>query len=159
LPIHLLRIAKTSVMAKPLSVSGIVERKYEQFSRFVCIPLTKVAPWKLEATTTVEGTINGTDIGRRSLKRGDDRKCWWIDLPEPLCKKAGVETGDRVELQLQIASEDLPQELSELIAKDPKAKSRWLKLTSGQKRMLREDVMSAKQSSTRARRAARELAD
>src|SRR5262245_56934569 len=146
-------------MTKPLTVSGTVERKYEQFPRFVCIPLDKVATWKLEATTTVEGTINGADIGRRSLKRWDDRKCWWIDLPEPLCKKAKIETGDRVELKLQIASEDLPRELAELIAKDPKAKARWQKLTAGQQRMLREDVMSARQSSTRARRAARVLAD
>jgi hypothetical protein len=146
-------------MAKPLTVSGIVERKYEQFPRFVCIPLDKIDPWKLESTTTVEGTINGADIGRRSLKRWDDRKCWWMDLPEALCKKAGIETGDRVELKLRIASEDLPRELAELIAKDRKAKVRWQKLTIGQQRMLREEVMSAKQSSTRSRRAARVLAD
>jgi hypothetical protein len=145
-------------MAKPLTVTSIVERKYDQLPRFVCIPLAKVSPWKLESTTTVEGTINGIEIGRRSLKRWDDRKCWWIELPEPLCKKAGIETGDRVDLTLRTASEDLPQELSDLIAKDPKARARWQKLTSGQKRMLREEVMSAKQSSTRARRAARVLA-
>jgi hypothetical protein len=146
-------------MAKPLTLTSTVERKYAQFPRFVCIPLAKVAPWKLEATTTVEGTINGVDIGRRSLKRWDDRKCWWIDLPEPLCKKAGIETGDKVELNLRIASEDLPKELKDLIAKDPQAKARWERLTVGQRRMLREEVSAAKQSSTRTRRAARVLAD
>lgn len=145
-------------MTKPLNVTSTVERKYEQLPRFICIPQAKVSPWKLESTTTVEGTINGVEIGRRGLKRWDERKCWFIELPEPLCKKAGIETGDRVELKLQIASEDLPQELSDLIAKDPKARARWQKLTPAQQRMLREDVMSAKQSSTRAKRAARILA-
>jgi hypothetical protein len=146
-------------MAKSLTATSTIERKYAQLPRFVCIPFAEVSPWKLESTTTVEGTINGTDIGRRGLKRWDERKCWFIELPESLCKKARIETGDRVELNLQIASDDLPQELSDLIAKDPKAKARWQKLTSGQQRMLREEVMSAKQSSTRAKRAARVLAD
>jgi hypothetical protein len=144
-------------MPKPLNVTATVERKYEQFPRFVCIPLASVSLWKLEGTTTIEGTINGVEIGRRSLKRWDDRKCWWIDLPEPLCKKASIETGDRVKLSLRIASEELPQELSELLARDPAARNRWKKLTSGQKRMLREDIMSAKQPGTRLRRAERML--
>jgi len=138
---------------KPLVITAQVERKYEQFPRFVCIPLAKVAPWKLDSTTTVEGTINGVDIGRRSLKRWDDRKCWWIDLPEPLCQKARIETGDKVKLSLRIASETLPKELLELIEKDSVAMARWQKLTPGQKRMLREEIMAARQSSTRARRA------
>jgi hypothetical protein len=73
-------------------------------------------------------------MGRRSLKRWDDRKCWWIDLPEPICRKASVETGDRVKLSLRIAPEDLPEELSKLIAKDPAARARWEKLTTGQKK-------------------------
>jgi hypothetical protein len=146
-------------MPKPINVTALVERKYEQFPRFVCIPLAKVAPWKLDATTTVEGTINGVDIGRRSLKRWDDRKCWWIDLPEPVCRKAGVGTGDKVQLSLRIASETLPKELFELIEKDSAARARWQKLTPGQKRMLREEVMSAKQSSTRTHRARLVLSD
>jgi len=144
-------------MPKPLNVTATVERKYEQFPRFVRIPLAAVSPWKLEGTTTIEGTINGVEMGRRSLKRWDDRKCWWIDLPEPLCKRASIETGDRVKLCLRIASEELPHELSELLARDPAARARWEKLTSGQKRMLREDVMSAKQTGTRLRRAERTL--
>jgi hypothetical protein len=58
-------------MPKSLKVTATVEGKYEQFPRFVCIPLASVSPWKLEGTTTIECTINGVEIGRRSLKRWD----------------------------------------------------------------------------------------
>ena len=100
---------------KRLAVSSKVIRHHPQFSRLVTIPLDKIEPWKLTGTTTVEGTINDTDLGRRSLKRWDERKCWWIDLPEPLCKKAGLDTGDEVRLTIRLASEDLPDELQDLL--------------------------------------------
>ncbi len=101
--------------------------------------------------------MNGVNIGRRSLKRWDDRNCWWMDLAEAVCRKANVETGDRVRLSLRIASEELPEELADLIKKNSRARSKWEQLTPAQKRMLREEVLSSKQASTRARGAARAL--
>jgi len=119
--------------------------------------MSKVDPWKLQGTTTVEVTINGVNIGRRSLKRWDDRGCWWMDLADAACRKANVETGDRAKLSLKIASEELPEELAQLIKKNSRARARWEGLTQGQKRMLREEILSAKQTATRERRAARAL--
>jgi hypothetical protein len=142
---------------KTLNVISTIEHKHEGLPRFVCIPMEKVQPWKLQGTTTVEVSMNGVDIGRRSLKRWDDRNCWWMDLADAACRKANVGTGNRVELRLRIASEELPEELADLIKKDARARSRWEQLTPAQKRMLREEVLSAKQASTRARRAARAL--
>lgn len=83
---------------KEIVVTSKVIRHHPQFARLVTIPFDKVAPWKLNGTTTVEGTINDTELGRRSLKRWDERACWWIDLPEALCRKAKLETGDSVNL-------------------------------------------------------------
>jgi len=83
-------------MPREIRLTSTVIRHNPQFSRLVTIPLDKVAPWKLNETTIVEGSINEVELGRRSLKRWDDRNCWWIDLPEPLCKKARLETGDKV---------------------------------------------------------------
>jgi len=80
-----------------------------------------------------------------------------MDLSNEVCRKADIETGDRVELVLTIGSEELPAELAMLIKKNPIARQRWETLTPGQQRMLRENILSAKQSATRARRAAREL--
>lgn len=138
---------------KEITVSSQVIRHHPQFSRLVTIPLEKITPWRLTTTTTVEGTINGIDLGRRSLKLWDERKCWWIDLPEPLCKKAKVDTGDSVELTIRLASEDLPQELQQLLKENPVAKENWTKLTSAQQRMLREEIFAAKTPATRLKRA------
>src|SRR5215471_14500089 len=96
---------------KTITVKSKVTRHNPQFSRLVTIPIEAVVSWKLSTTTVVEGEINGTPFGRRSLKRWDDRNCWWIDLPDPLCKKAKLDTGDEVELAIRLASEDLPPEL------------------------------------------------
>ena len=142
---------------KTLNVTSIIEHKHEGLPRFVCIPMSKVDPWKLHGTTTVELTMNGVNVGRRSLKRWDDRDCWWMDLADAVCRKANVETGDRVDLILRIASEELPAELARLIKKNSGARSRWEELTPGQQRMLREEILAAKHSATRARRAARAL--
>ena len=138
---------------KEITVTSKVIRHNPQFSRLVTIPLDKVVPWKLTGTTTVEGTINDTDLGRRSLKRWDERKCWWIDLPEPLCKKARLETGDEVQLTIRLASEDLPDELKYLLKNNAVAKANWEKLTQPQQRRFRENIFAAKTSATRRRRA------
>ena len=144
-------------MKKQISVVTKVIRHNPQFARLVTIPLEEIEPWKLSGTTTVEGTINGVDLGRRSLKRWDERNCWWIDLPEPFCKKAKLETGDEVTLTIRLASEDLPEELQDLLKTSRVAKANWEKLTQPQQRMLREDIFSAKTSATRRRRAAKFL--
>ena len=146
-------------MPKQIKLASTVIRHHPQFSRLVTIPLDVVAPWKLENTTVIEGTINGVDLGRRSLKRWDDRNCWWIDLPEPLCKKASLETGAAVELVIQRASEELPAELRNVLKENAAATRKWDKLTKAQQRMLREDLLSAKTSATRVKRAEKWLLD
>jgi hypothetical protein len=137
---------------KHITVTSTVSRHHPQFSRLVTIPLAAISPWKLSDTTVIEGTINATELGRRSMKRWDNHNCWWIDLPEPLCKRANLETGDEVTLKIRLASEDLPDELKELIEKSSKAKANWEKLTLAQQRMLREEIFAAKSSETRSRR-------
>ena len=80
-----------------------------------------------------------------------------FDLPEPLCKRARLETGDEVTLKIRLASADLPDELTELLEKSPTAKANWEKLTKAQQRMLREEILAAKSSETRSRRAKKVL--
>ncbi len=142
---------------KQISTTSKVIRHHPQFSRLVTIPLDKIAPWKLNGTTVVEGTINETDLGRRTLKRWDDRQCWWIDLPETLCKKAKLEEGDVVKLTIRLSSEELPAELKRLLKANSVAKAGWEKLTQAQQRMLREEIFAAKTSATRIRRAEKVL--
>src|SRR5882672_12263337 len=100
---------------KTLNVIATIEHKHKGLPRFVCVPMSEVDPWKLSRTTTVEVNMNGVEIGRRSLKRWDDRGCWWLNLAESACRKANVRTGDRVKLSLKVAADDLPAELALLI--------------------------------------------
>jgi len=54
-------------MQQTLNLTSMIEHKHEGLPRFVCVPMSKVDPWKLKGTTTVEVNMNGVDIGRRSL--------------------------------------------------------------------------------------------
>lgn len=138
---------------KEITVTTTVTRHHPQLSRLATIPLGTVAPWKLTGTTVIDGTINGTPLGRRSLKRWDERECWWIDLPDPLCKKAKIEVGDEVKLVIHLASEVLPDELKHLLDSNAKAAAKWKTMTTAQQRMLREEIFTAKTSATRTKRA------
>jgi Bacteriocin-protection, YdeI or OmpD-Associated len=137
---------------KTLNVTSTIEHKQEGLPRFICIPMQKVDRLKLTGTTTVDLAINGVRVGRRSLKRWDGRNCWWMDLSNEAGRKANIETGDYVQLSLTMAAEELPAELSELIARNAEARQRWEQLTPGRQRMLREEITAAKQSNTLARR-------
>lgn len=143
-------------MSKTIRVRTVIEQRDPRLPRFVVIPTELVAPWKLKDTTTVEGALNETPLGRRSLKRWDEHR-WWIDLPAALCKKAGVDVDDRVTLTLYVASTALRVELHVLLRASPEAARAWNKLTPAQQRALREEVASVKRPGTRAALALRRL--
>ena len=143
-------------MASSLALQAVIERKAPNLPRFVVIPAVHLATWHLAGTTVIEGSLNEVPLGRRSLKPWDSDR-WFLELPGPLCAKAGVDVGDRVRLTIQRAPEELPLELAELLRSDAQAKAQWTALTPAQQRMLREHVMEARHSTTRARRAARGL--
>jgi hypothetical protein len=140
-------------MADSIQLTAVIARKDPRLPRFVVVPSSAIDAWKLTQTTVVEGTMNGHDLGRRSMKKWDERR-WFIELPQPLCERAKVDTGSRIQLVLEIATDRLPAELEALLASNPVAKQAWERLSQGSRRMLRENVAAAKQSATRARRAA-----
>lgn len=133
-----------------------VERKDRRLPRFMVVPAQLLDGWKLDGTTVVEATVNGVAVGRRSLKKWDDDR-WFVELAQPMCDLAGVDTGDRVKLSLRLASAELPEELATLLARNRRAQAAWAKLTSAQQRMLREEVFAAKSTDARRRRAERGL--
>ena len=130
----------------------VIERKRGEMAGFVAVQARRLEPWGLTATTTVEGTLDGVAIGRRSLRRRDEDS-WFIELPGPLFEAIGRDAGDRATLVITVASEDLPQELQKLIDSVPEARARWEGRTTAQKRMLREEVLEARTGATRERRA------
>lgn len=114
-----------------VTVDVRIERKHPDLAVFVIVPVAKVAAWKLQATTTVEVTLDGVGLGRRSLKRWDDDR-WFIELRQGQLESLDKSPGDRAKLSIAIASD-------------------------AQRRMLREEVLSAKASATRERRARQAL--
>jgi Bacteriocin-protection, YdeI or OmpD-Associated len=143
-------------MSQEIAHSCVIERKQPQLPRFVVIPSRIVAAWHLPGTTAVEGKLNDTELGRRTIKSWDKDR-WFIEIPETVCRRAQVDTGSRVVLTLRLASTDLPDELSGLLSSNSAARTVWDSLTKSQQRMLCENVASAKQSATRHRRAVQSL--
>lgn len=140
-----------------LRFEGVVERKRPGLPRFVVAPSATLAPWNLTETTVVEVVLDGMGVGRRSLKRWDERNGWFFDLTEKQCAAADVETGDAVSVELRRASMAPPVELRALIEAEPEARKAWDSLSDSRRRMLAEHVRAAKRDETRRRRAARAL--
>lgn len=134
----------------------VLERKHPGLAAFVVVPAAAVQAWKLTATTTVESTLDGIPLGRRSLHRWDDER-WFIELRRDHLEALGKGSGDRAELTIVPASSELPVELQQLIEMEAAARERWRSMTDAQRRMLREEVLAAKTPATRERRARRVL--
>jgi len=130
----------------------VIERKHAEMAAFVVVPAARIARWKLTGTTTVEGTLDGVALGRRSLHRWDGER-WFLELRRDHLEAVGKSPGDRATLVMALASAALPAELQSLIDANPKARARWEAHTEAQRRMLREDILAAKTSATRERRA------
>lgn len=143
---------------KNIAVTVEIERKDAALPRFVVVPESAVAPWALTGTTAVEVALNGIEVGRRNLKKwGRGRDCWFLDLPDRLCARVGLETCDRVRLSLRLTAVDLPVELQSLIDSDDAARAAWDRRTTSQRRMLCDHIFEAKQAATRTRRAKKAL--
>lgn len=145
-------------MSETLDVKAMVRRKDASLPRYIKAPASFVAAWGRSATTPVEVTLDGIDVGRRNLKPwGHGRDCWFLELPDRLCHRARVDTGVEVAVTLRLASTTLRIELVSLIHDSSEAKRQWEALTSSQQRMLADHVRDAKRPATRKRRAEKVL--
>lgn len=145
-----------SVPTDAITTDALLERKHPRLAAFVVVPAAAVARWKLAATTTVEGSVDGIAMGRRSLVRWDDDR-WFIELRAETLAELGKEPGERVRLRIARASTELPPELRALLASEPAARARWERATPAQQRMLREEILKLKSAAARDRRARKEL--
>jgi hypothetical protein len=139
-----------------LELEVLIERKLASLPGYVVVPAVALAPWKLAGTTTVEGTLDGVPLGRRSLKRWDEAR-WFLELKREHLAATGKSPGARATLVIHVASSALPSELQALLERDAAARKRWQALTEARQRMLREEILAAKSSEARARRAERAL--
>src|SRR5689334_13996501 len=133
-----------------VTLEVLIERKHPEMAAFIVVPAAAVSAWKLAMTTTIEGTLDGIPIGRRSLVRWDDKR-WFVELKSGSLEAIGKSAGDRATLAITVASAALPPELQTLIDTNPGARARWEAHTSAQQRMIREEILSAMSSAARER--------
>jgi uncharacterized protein DUF5990/bacteriocin resistance YdeI/OmpD-like protein len=140
----------------PVKLEVEIERKLETLPGFVVVPAAKIAHWKLSGTTTVDATLDGLSLGRRSLKRWDDQR-WFLELRAAHLEAIGKGKGQRATLTIEVAATKLPAELQRLIDTDARARANWEALSDSRKRMLREELLDVKTAATRETRARQAL--
>ena len=128
---------------------AVIERLAPEVPRFI---VYAGKAWDETATFIVDVSLNRTPIGLRNLIPWKERG-WHFGLSEPMCKKVGVETGDRVQVEMSRLGDALPHELQELLQREPKAKRAWNALPAGDRRDFILFVADAKKPETRATRA------
>jgi hypothetical protein len=136
-----------------ISFEAVVERIAPEVPRFVVYP---GKAWQETGTFIVDVSLNGIPIGLRNLIPWEERG-WHFGLSELICRKVGIDTGDRVVVEMRILGDARPDELEELLKSNPKAQKAWSGLSAAERRDFILFVADAKKAETRARRARRPL--
>ena len=137
-----------------ISFDAKIERIAPEVPRYIVYP---GEAWDESATFIVEVALNGIPIGLRNLIPWKERG-WHFGLSEPICRKVGVDTGDRVHIEMRRLGNTRPPELQELLENDSRARKAWDSLSDGERRDVVLFVAEAKKPETRTRRARRLLA-
>jgi hypothetical protein len=139
----------------PVVFTAVLQRKDPRLPVYVVVPYAHVSDWKLEATTMVEGTINGQEFGRRSMKRmnASSYSDWFVEYTAQICKALDVGVGDELNISLRLAVSEIPQELQSLFAQNPSIRASWNALSEYARRTSTEHIRAGKTEVTRLRRA------
>ena len=136
-----------------ISFDARIERIAPEVPRYIVYP---GEAWDESATFIVEVALNGIPIGLRNLIPWKERG-WHFGLSEPICRKVGVDTGDRVHIEMRRLGDARPRELQDLLENNSRAQRTWDSLSDGERRDFVLFVSDAKKPETRIRRARRLL--
>ncbi len=141
-----------------ISILAEIKRKAAELPRYIEVMEESIEHWNLEATTPIEIQIEGAEPVRRNLKRwGKGRPVWFFELTNPMCKKAGVDTGDTVEFTLALADNSIAAEIEAILKTNLQAQINWDEMSDSKRRMFNEIVLEGKKAETRERRARKAL--
>ena len=130
-----------------ISLLAEIKRKSADLPRYVEVAEEILEPWNLEGTTPIELQIEGGEPVRRSLKRwGKGRPVWFFELTNPICKKAGVDTGDTVEFTLALADNSIAAEIEAILKTNLQAQLNWDEMSASKRRMFNEIVLEGKKA-------------
>lgn len=132
-------------MNAPIRFRAELQRKNPGLPVFIRIPGATVASWQLEDWRTVEGSLNGHDFGRRTIKDwGKDSPDWFVEFLKPFLDHAGLEPGDSVDVELRLADMTMPPEIAERMQSDPDFARAYEALSPNHKRKAIEHYLEAK---------------
>ncbi len=119
-------------------------------------PVDVVEYFGTRGRVPIRGTINGFAFRSSLMPMGG---CHMMPVNQALCKGAGVQPGDLVDVVMERDSEErtveVPPELKKQLAKSKKAQERWDRLAFTHKKEMANSITGAKQEETRKRRLAK----
>ena len=112
-------------MSRTLRFRAELQRKDPSLPAFVRIPGAVVAPWRLTDWRTVEGSLDGHEFGRRTIKDwGKDSPDWFVELLKPFLEEANLKRGDMVDVELRLADMAMPVEMAARMKKRRRLRTR-----------------------------------
>jgi len=137
--------ARMPAMTSTLRFRTELQRKHPDLPVFVRIPGAIVAPWQLAEWRTVEGTLNGHEFGRRTIKDwGKGSRDWFVEFLKPFLDASGLKPGGTVEVELRLADMTLPPEMSARMRTDAEFARAYEALIPNHKRKAIEHYLEAK---------------
>ena len=121
-----------------------LQRKHPDLPVFIRIPGEIVAPWQLTEWRTVEGSLNGHDFGRRSIKDWSPGPDWFVEFLKPYLETANLRPGGVVDVELRLADMTMPPEMAARIKSDPEFARAHAALIPNHKRKVIEHYLEAK---------------
>ena len=132
-------------MSRTLRFRAELQRKDPSLPAFVRIPGAVVAPWRLTDWRTVEGSLDGHEFGRRTIKDwGKGSADWFVEMVKPFLAATGLEPGDVVDVELRLAGMTMPPEMAERMTTDAEFACAYEALIPNHKRKAVEHYLEAK---------------
>jgi hypothetical protein len=146
-------VGKNRPMSQTLRFRTELQRKDPGLPVFIRVPGEIVAPWKLTEWKTVEGSLDGHDFGRRTIKDwGKDSPDWFVEFLKPYLDEADLRPGDTVDVELRLASMTMPDEMAERMGSDPGFARAYEALIPNHQRKAIEHYLEAKTPAGRSAR-------
>jgi hypothetical protein len=132
-------------MSTTLRFRTELQRKDPSLPVFIRIPGAVVAPWNLTEWRSVEGSLDGHDFGRRTIKDwGKDSPDWFVEFVKPYLEAAKLKPGDTVEVELRLADMTMPDEMAGRMKTDREFARAYEALIRNHQRKVVEHYLEAK---------------